>query len=443
MVDLMDPITSPFENSILKLNQEKGKTSLTPFKKRAFARFQELGLPSRKVESYQYVPLRKIYAMDLGVAQEQMPSKSAGSEWAYEETQKRLLVFYNGRYLPELSNKEAIEEGIVIQSLEKELGSYTSFFNNRLEKWIKNEKDPFALLNASLAESGIFIYVPPKMKLEKSIEILHLFDNGSEKALLSPRTHIVLGQEAEAVFNVRAISLTPVEFFSNGLIDISLDKGALGTVTFENWNLPESSVYFNTVRATLKRDANLKTLAFTDGCLAERDDYHVILEGENSEASLYKAWMTSGTLQTHSHILMEHVAPNCRSQQLFKGAVKDRSRSSFEGKVYVHPEAQKTDAYQLNNNLVLSKGAIADSKPNLEIFADDVKASHGATVGSLDEEPLIYLQTRGLPKKEAQSLMIRAFFKEITDLFPQNSLKELLEDHTLSYIKQHEDIDHE
>ena len=178
---------------------------------------------------------------------------------------------------------------------------------------------------------------------------------------------------------------------------------------------------------TLKRNSIFHAVNYTEGSFTVRNDYRVALTGERGEASLNGVWMLDEKHEARVHVLMDDQAPSCQSNQLFKGVLTDFARlPSFEGKIYVRREAQKTMAYQLNRNLLLSDRANADSKPNLEIFADDVKASHGATVGQLDEEQMFYLRTRGYSQEEARNILVYAYTKEVLDLVRIPTLHQLL-----------------
>jgi Fe-S cluster assembly protein SufD len=183
-------------------------------------------------------------------------------------------------------------------------------------------------------------------------------------------------------------------------------------------------VLLSDFKATLKSGSNLKHLALTTTGLLTRNRLRVSLLGEQAEALLQGLWNLLESHQCQTHVHVEHAAPSCRSLQKFKGVLKEQSQSSFEGKIYVHPIAQKTEAYQLNHNLILSDAAIANAKPNLEIFADDVKASHGATMSEVDDEQLFYLQSRGISKESARSLLIRGFIQEIIDQIPYASIRD-------------------
>jgi Fe-S cluster assembly protein SufD len=183
--------------------------------------------------------------------------------------------------------------------------------------------------------------------------------------------------------------------------------------------------HFDFFRGVLKKNCSLDVVNVNNGSATMRTDFRVVMKGENSDASLSSLSMLGEKRESHSYVIIDHQAERCRSRQLFKSVLSDRSRSSFEGKILVRKEADKTDAFQLNNNLLLSDLANADSKPNLEIFADDVKASHGATVGQLDPEQVFYLKTRGFSLKESKKLLIGSFAKEVLDLLPKNSLEKL------------------
>lgn len=209
----------------------------------------------------------------------------------------------------------------------------------------------------------------------------------------------------------------------NSLIDCALEESAHLSCTLL-FQQHEKAHDFFSLRATLKSRSVLKSLSVTNGSATSRHDYILHLVGEQAEAALYGAWGLAENRQHHVNVLMEHHEPSCRSLQKFKGALADASQSSFEGKIHVHQKAQKTEAYQMNNNLILGERSSANSKPNLEIFADDVKASHGSTTGQLDEEHLFYLTARGLSKNLAKTLLVRGFSEEILNLIEDKEKRE-------------------
>ena len=380
-----------------------------PRHKEAWERFLELGLPAKKEEVYRYVHLKDLYRHPFSLPSGN-PSKIS--------LENNRLVFINGSYRPELSQLPA---SVIALTLTQAKESYGSYLMPRLQKLTKEEKDPFALLNSACFDEALFLYLPPKCVCEAPIRIVHYQESLEMPALLCPRLHLFMGKNAATHLSFEHTSFPG--HFTNSFLDLALEEGAQLTLTILS-DQHEEAHDFLALRATLKGNALFNSFAITKGAATSRQDYRLRLQGEGANASLYGAWDVKGTKQHHVNVHMEHQQPHCTSLQKFKGVVREQARSSFEGKIYVHAEAQKTEAYQMNNNLILSDSASAYSKPNLEIFADDVKASHGSTVGQLQEEDLFYLRARGIKKAEAQELLIGAFVREIIELMEEPSLKQ-------------------
>ena len=265
------------------------------------------------------------------------------------------------------------------------------------------------------------------------VQCLHVV-TGSNPRFVASRLNIVLGAQSKMRWIASYHSLhSDVSHLMTPATEISLDEGAS-----LNWlnvlDAMPAGWHLESVRAVLKKNARLDAFSVTTGAKANRQSYRVELKGENSEANLNGLWMLSKNRTAHTHAIVEHEAPHTRSMQLFKGVLNDVSQSSFEGKILVRPEAQKTEAYQLNNNLILSQGALAYSKPNLEVFADDVKASHGATVSQLDDEQLFYLSTRGIGEIEARKLLIGGFCREMIERIPYPSLLHMMQKHIQNFV---------
>lgn len=307
----------------------------------------------------------------------------------------------------------ALPAGVEALPLAQAALTYGAFLNSRWSRSLKEETSAHAALNGAVHGEGLFFYIPPGTKVEAPI---HLNHHLAPDTLTLPRVHLFIGAGAQ----VELIEKVSGEGQCNGLFDIALEDGVRATLTL----LHDGHIH-SSIRATLKRNAHLKTFAYTEsGSLTH--DYRVALAGENGEVDLTGGWHLRDDHRINNNIHVEHIAPHCRSSQLFKGVLHDTSRSSFIGKIYVHREAQKTDAFQLNNNLILSDRASAHSEPNLEIFADDVKASHGSTTGQFDPAELFYLRTRGLTESAAKSLLVDAFLKQVMvsqlERFPDHGL---------------------
>lgn len=383
---------------------------LGKIKLKAWEKFEELGLPSKTHEIFRYLKMRRHYLLrpDFEV---QVPSECSIEPYVRSECSAGCLVFLNGVFIHGLST---LPEKIVVSPLSQAANTYGALISNSWKKSIQEEQDPFALVNLALQQEGAFIYVPPKLKCKAPIQILH-YVTGDALGLM-PRIQIFTGAHSEVEFVMSYAFEGSKNIWFNQVTDISVEENASVKVYQHNDSLPEALWMFDALRGNLKRDSRLQTVHMTRGSESVRQDYRVNLTGENGEACLNGLWILDGKREAHTHVLVNHQAPHCRSNQLFKGVLSGSSQSSFEGKIYVCREAQKTEAFQRNNNLLLSDGAIANSKPNLEIFADDVKASHGATVGQLDREQVFYMKTRGLDESEADALLIQGFCAEVLEL---------------------------
>lgn len=398
-------------------NRASSGDPLKKVRSMAWEQYQWMGLPGKKSEVFRYIPMRQLYGRALSIAEESTIDPETVRKATFPECEGSVLTFVNGRFSPALSSLEGLQDQAIITPLKEAIRPYGAFLNNRWTKYLKEEKDPFAAINGALHQDGVFIYVQPKIQLQNAIQILHVIDCDEDKMVM-PRVHLFAGAQTKMLLCERTVILRGERALVNSVIDIAVEEGASVEYSMTNLDYPADLWQFKAIRSTLKRDAKFRTYSVNTGAGMLREDYRVGLQGENGEAVLDGAWLLEGSNQAHANILMDHAAPHCRSSQMFKGVVAGRSRSSFEGKIYVHKEAQKTDAFQLNNNLILSEGAQADSKPNLEIFADDVKASHGATVGQVDPEQVFYLTTRGCSAEEAQNLLVLGYLKEVIDLLP-------------------------
>lgn len=351
-------------------------------RKKAWDRFESIGLPRPKQEAFQYLT-KKLNFPNLAERKNIAMNPVNG------------LVFVDGFFEETFSQ---IPNPLVCLPFEVAYRSYGLFLQSRIAKLINQETDPFAALNGAFQGRGAFLYVPPKCKA--ALQLMQVYTSDE---MVSPRLHIFLGRNAELKLTQTSQGTSG---FSNSAIDFVLDSGA--KLSF----VDQAEGHFQAIRATLKRDSKLKSV-FLGPKL--RTSIKMELAEENSEAELYGLAHLNGDGESHIHVNVEHAAPHSRSRQHFKSVLKGNSRFSFEGKIHVHPIAQKTEAYQLNNNLILSDDASANAKPNLEIFADDVKASHGATTGQLNEEELFYLRSRGLGLEQARDWLVGGFCKEILD----------------------------
>jgi len=402
---------------------------------KAIQRAKELGLPTRKTEVYRYIKLRHLYAQNFGKADQPTISAEQMNDFVLPECANSFLVFINGNFNSELSNTSALPSKVVISTLQGAARTYSTLLNNQWTQSLKEESDPFAAINAAIHGEGAFIYIPPKTVVEAPIQILHLMDSTGQTLLFMPRINVYVGTQAQATFAATNHYQSQNEYLVNQVAEFVIEEDAHINYIQNLTEVPTDVWHVDAVRVILKRNSTFKSTAVTEGSATVRTDYRVILAGENSEVFLNGVWMLEDKNESHVNVYIEHQAPRCRSNQLFKGVLNDFSRSSFEGKIMVRQAAQKTEAFQLNNNIILNDHAHADSKPNLEIFADDVKASHGATVGQLDTEQLFYMKTRGFPEKAAKNLLIFGFCEEVIERISLESLKFGLSEKARRYLK--------
>ncbi|MBS0653438.1 MAG: Fe-S cluster assembly protein SufD [Verrucomicrobia bacterium] len=387
--------------------------ALSALREKGWRQFETLGMPSKKHEAYRYLPLSRLCQQNFTLAHDAPVSKQEIAKAVDPVAKHSHIVFVNGFFRPDLSDVSALGAQVQLMALSDAMRSHGSFLNNRLSKAIAEEKDPFAALNAAVHGEGIFLYVPPKIVLNDPIQCIYVHAHENEEMLSSPRLHLFLGKDADVKWITTSLGSGNV----NGILDAALEEGAHLRL-FNQIAPSQDRWHFESVRATLKKGSRLHSVSTSSGKGCARQDYRVLLAGEGAEAQLLGLTALQDKAQSHAHLLVEHAAPHTQSMQRFKTLLDNISQSSFEGKIFVRKEAQKTQAYQLNNNLLLDDRAIANSKPNLEIFADDVKASHGVTVSQLDSALLFYLKTRGISEHLAKNLLTAGFCQEILQEIP-------------------------
>lgn len=435
MMTLSQHQEESFQSSLETAFQQQSNDSLLKkIRRKAWDHFLELGLPGIKSEVFRYIPLRKLFAHAYTSPQKSTVPFEDIAPYIFPECTQSVLVFVNGYYQSSLSNLTALPPKTVIAPLEEAIRSFGAFLTNQWGKTLMEETDPFATLNAALHTEGVFLYIPPKTQIEAPLQILEVIDTADTRCMIMPRLHFFVGSQSELHVISSQAPLSGNSYWINQTADFSIEEQAHVHYSQLSYGHPNESWHFTSTRASLKRDSTLITVHATEGSNTTRHDYRVALIGENANAELNGAWVLNGKREAHTHVLIDHQSPNCQSMQLFKGILNEASHSSFEGKILVRQAAQKTNAFQLNNNLILSDTARAESKPNLEIFADDVKASHGATVGQLDKEQLFYLETRGCSPDDAKRLLVEGFALEIFNKIAISSCRAFLAAQMQKYL---------
>lgn len=404
--------------SVLKrvYDQLNENNPLTSLRQRAWEHFLKLGLPEKQEDAFQYLPLRQLYEKNFHLTPDSSLAVKDFQHLIYPECRHSYLIFVNGYFRQDLSDTSGLPKQVVVLPMHEAMRPYGTFLQNRWSKALGEESDPFALLNLALHPEGLFLYIPPKVVVSSPIQCLYLGQD--DQLLSSPRVQVFAGAHSQTQW----VSRTAATGWVNDVIDVALENEA--AFKYISVSDKERGWLFSHVRATLKASSRLHSWNVSKRGDLSRHSYHAQLMGENVDVSLQGLWMLKENNQAHTHVVMDHLAPHCHSIQKFKGVLSEISQSSFQGKILVRQAAQKTEAYQINNNLLLGDYAIANSKPNLEIFADDVKASHGATFAQVDEEALFYLKSRGISASEAKKLLVQGFCRDIIDQIPLPSLQE-------------------
>ena len=377
------------------------------------------GLPTQRQEAWKYTGLNKLKALTFEPSQiaAHAPAKLAdvGAVAAAHR-----LVFVNGRYAAGQSSIGSLPAGVVLGSLADILNTQPALLEACLGKVLETARKPMAALNTTWIEDGLVLIVPRGVALEGNIEVV--FVSVGEAPVAHPRLAVELGDMAEAVLVERHLG-GAAGGFTNQAAEIVLGAGASFRHYVQHAE-PEAAFAVETVTAVLARDAVYKAFALNAGGGLVRREVEVQLTQPGGFAQVDGAYLVDGDRHTDTTVLIDHRADHCSSRQTQKGVIDDNGRAVYQGKILVRPDAQKTDGYQLSQTLLLSPQAEIDVKPELEIHADDVKCSHGATVGRLDADALFFLRARGIPEAEARALLIQGFIGGALDEIDRDDVRE-------------------
>jgi len=377
------------------------------------------GLPTQRQEAWKYTGLNKLKALTF----EPTPSPQRREGRGERVGSRYRLTFINGRYDASQSYIGDLQDGVVLGSLAELLNTQPALLESHLGKTIDIIRKPMAALNTGWIEDGLVLIVPRGVAIEDTIAVN--FVASGDAPVAHPRLLVSLGDNAEAVLYERHMSGGDGGF-ANQVAEIALGNGA----SFRHYVLhieTDTAFAVETVAATVARDANYRSFALNAGGGLVRREVEVQLRQPGASAQVDGAYLVDGERHSDTTILIDHQAPHCSSRQTQKGIIDDDGRAVFQGKILVRPDAQKTDGYQLSQTLLLSPHAEIDVKPELEIHADDVKCSHGATVGRLDADALFFLRARGIPEAEARALLIQGFIGGALDEIDRPDLRETFE----------------
>ena len=410
-MELKDKILSSY---VAFENRVDTNSDVHEIRSEAFQNFEELGFPTKKLEAWKYTSLNTVLKPDYSI----FPNKENDIElsdvkkYFIHDIDAYKLVFVDGKYNSFLSETTHDNFDVCLMSAALSKQKYKVVIENYFNKIAK--QDNLTSLNTAFANEGAYIYIPKNVEVKKPIQIIN-FTTGSESAtMLQPRNLIVVEENAHVQIIERHQSLTTNPVLTNAVTEIFADKRAFVDYYKIQNDKTNASLVDNTF---IEQQSNsvVAVHTFSFGGNITRNNLNFYQKGQHIDSILKGITIIEGKQHVDHHTLVHHIEPNCESHQDYKGIYDERSTGVFNGKVVVEKEAQKTNAYQQNNNILVNDKATINAKPQLEIFADDVKCSHGCTIGQLDNEALFYMQQRGIPKKEGKALLMYAFANTVLE----------------------------
>jgi Fe-S cluster assembly protein SufD len=360
------------------------------------------------------------------------------TRFVYPETSTAHLVLVNGFLSEELSLKSGLESVVAVDLLSAVADArYNKIARSYLARNAGYHDKGLAALNTAFVQSGLFLLIPKNVKIETPIQVTYLSDSGVERNTASfPRLLIVAEENSSATIIESFVSTGEQQYFTNAIAEIVVKDGA----RLEHYRMQRESreaFHVSLTSAELGRSSSYDTTSINMGARVARHDISVVMDHEGAECWVDGLYLVGANQHTDTHSVIDHKQPHCNSHQLYKGILDDNGRAVFNGKIFVREGAQKTDAMQTNKNLLLSPQARVDTKPQLEIYADDVKCAHGAAVGQIDAEELFYLQARGINPELGRSLLTYGFAEEVIAKIKLESIRVQLDEIVLNQLHAH------
>ncbi len=416
---------------------EKGSSAfINSLREPAFKKFDELGVPTRKNEAYKYTNLDIFFKHDYKsyfMPGESDFRKAEDFRCDVTDLDAHGIVLINGFY-PVINGKlHQLPGGIWIGSLNEAAKSFGTVIEKHYGKYAKSETDGLVHLNTAMASDGVFVNVPDGTVLKKPIQVVSLVDS-QEDTFNQHRNLIIAGANSEVTLIICDHTLSPQKFLTNAVTEIYVGENAhFEIIRVQNEHNNACKITHTFIHQEKNSYASSNNITLHGG-LVRNSTYHY-LGGEGAETKSFGLFLADKWQHIDNFVNIDHASPNCTSNQLFKGVLDDASTGAFNGRIYVAQDSQGTFAYQKNNNILLTDDAKMDSKPQLEIYADDVKCSHGATVGQLDDEALFYLRSRGIDKREAKLMLMFGFAHEVIQNIKVDALRERLDNLVMQRLK--------
>jgi len=402
------------------------------------AQFNDLGLPTTKLEAWKYTHLRSLdeakfrsaRAEDADATVDLIPSLLPAGPV------RPRLVFVNGFLRRDLSAADGLPEGVHVECMAEALERDPDWVAQHIGAAIEAEDNALLALNTALMDSGVIIRVGAGVAVEQPIELVFMTGLTESPVAYHPRNLIVMEEGSEATLINHYAGAGTGAYFTNTATEITIEDGA----TLHHYRIQEENrdaTHIAGEHVRIARDATYDSFGLAVGGRMSRTEVFARLEGEGGHCRLSGAYMMRGREHCDNTTLIEHLVPNTSCREVFMGVLNDEARAVFQGRIVVHPDAQGTDGHQLSRALLLSDGAEMDTKPELEIYADDVKCSHGATTGQLDETSLFYLRSRGIPEALARNLLVQSFLGEALSEIARDDVRDAMMDKIIHWLPAH------
>ncbi len=413
-----------FENSL----NGGASNPIHKIRKDAISNFSKLEFPTTRNEEWKYTSIAPLLKHAFIPAKnDSAVSKKQVQKFLFDRLEHSLLVFVNGFFSEELSDLKDLPTGVIAGSIAAAIENHSVIVEKHFSKYADYKDQIFTALSTAYTNDGAFIYIPDGKIIEEPIHILYVNTSQNEKILSQPRNLFVAGKNSQATIIEHYTSVDDGIYFTNTVTEIFADENAvLDHIKLQD----ESRNAFHIARMEVdqERNSNFSSNMISFGGDISRNDFTTRFNNTGGECLLNGLFMIDGNQLFDVHTMIDHAKPYCNSHEHYKGILDGKSRGVFNGKVMVRPDAQKTNAFQENNNVILSDNALVNTKPQLEIFADDVKCSHGATIGQIEDEALFYLKARGIGDKTARGMLIHAFASDVVNSIKVEAIKTYLEE---------------
>jgi Fe-S cluster assembly protein SufD len=409
---------------------------LQKMRENAFARFCEMGFPTTRMEDWRFTNVSAIARTEFEVAHNGsgLVSSAQIASHRMKDVACR-LVFVNGRFAPELSSCESLPDGLFVSSLAKQIAEAPEAIEPYFGRYLNIERDAFCALNSAFLEDGAYVHVLRGAIIEAPVHLMFVSAGNGRATMNLPRNLVVAEEGSQLAVVEDCVSFDGGVALSNAATEVVAgDNAVVSHYRIERESL--QGFHISTLRIQQGRGANVASHSLLIGGALVRNNVHAVLAGEGGECLINGLFVGNGSQHLDNYMLVEHASPHCGSRQFYNGILDNQSHGVFHGRIVVHRDAQKTDAKQTNRNLLLSDAAQIDTKPQLEIFADDVKCTHGATIGQIEDQALFYLRTRGIDELSARQLLLLAFASECTDRMKESVPRAFVQTLIQSHLSQ-------